>query len=133
MVKKGRRSTIAVDFDGVIHAYSEGWKDGTIYDEPMPGAVDGLLRLMRNHCVFIHTTRSAELVIEWCRLHFPYNFEEIPKETLFWDKKFVIGVTNYKLPAVAYIDDRAVRFDKWSEIDSDGYHRREYNGYQIWE
>ena len=27
---------VAFDFDGVIHRYSKGWQDGSIYDEPFP-------------------------------------------------------------------------------------------------
>src|SRR5690606_24590525 len=57
--------TIAVDFDGVIHGYSKGWWDGTIYDPPMPGALDGLRALMEHYAVFVHTTRSAGQVAEW--------------------------------------------------------------------
>ncbi len=36
---------IAVDFDGVIHRYSKGWHDGTIYDPPMDGCYDAMNQL----------------------------------------------------------------------------------------
>ena len=37
----GRR-TLLIDFDGVVHGYSEGYKDGTIYDKPMEGVEEAL-------------------------------------------------------------------------------------------
>jgi hypothetical protein len=58
-------NTIAVDFDGVLHAYSKGWHDGTIYDPPIDGALDALLALMEQHAVFIFTTREPEQVAPW--------------------------------------------------------------------
>ena len=33
---------IAIDFDGVIHLNSKGFYDGTIYDNPVPGAVESI-------------------------------------------------------------------------------------------
>lgn len=38
--------TLAVDFDGAVHRYSRGRHDGTIYDPPIPGALNGLRQLM---------------------------------------------------------------------------------------
>lgn len=59
-------TTVAVDFDGVIHTYRKGWHDGTIYDEPIPGAFDALQALMRDHAVFVHTTATpTRLVSGW--------------------------------------------------------------------
>jgi hypothetical protein len=39
------RQTGAFDFDGVIHRYGEGWHDGTVYDDPVEGAREALMRL----------------------------------------------------------------------------------------
>lgn len=41
--------TIAVDFDGVIHKYSKGWQNGSIYDEPVEGAKEALLELLEDY------------------------------------------------------------------------------------
>ena len=39
--------TIVFDFDGVIHKYSKGWQDGSIYDEPTPG-VSAVIEKLHN-------------------------------------------------------------------------------------
>jgi hypothetical protein len=111
--------TLAVDFDGVIHAYSRGWADGTIYDPPMPGAIEGLHALMATHAVFIHTTRNAAEVAAWLSGHGFHTVIDIegpkhPKRE-FWNEQGVLLVTDRKLPAVAYIDDRAIRFTTWEQ------------------
>jgi hypothetical protein len=133
--------TIAVDFDGVIHQYSRGWQDGTIYDPPMPGAIDGLYALMERDAVFIHTTRDPEQVAPWLR---EYGFDVTTDERCshcfrgsaihpkldctgckgtglltFWNPRGQLLVTNRKLAAVAYLDDRAVRFTDWDRALAD--------------
>jgi hypothetical protein len=117
--------TVAVDFDGVIHAYSKGWQDGSIYDEPVDGALDALRRLMREHAVFIHTTRSRHQVARWIEQRTGYGIECVTRVSLlpwrrkFWNRHGLLLVTNRKLPAVAYIDDRAIRFTDWAQALKD--------------
>src|SRR3546814_17831472 len=38
--RQGDGMTVALDFDGVIHRYSKGWRGGVIHDPPMPGAIE---------------------------------------------------------------------------------------------
>lgn len=108
--------TVAVDFDGVIHTYERGWADGSIYGDFMPGAVQGLTRLMFRYAVFIHTTRNARQVAHWIEDRSGHGFEcttWFPRWRKFWNTKDLLLVTNRKLPALAYLDDRAVRFTDW--------------------
>lgn len=105
--------TIAVDFDGVIHAYRKGWQDGAIYDPPMPGALDGLRELMDHDAVFIHTTRDVGQVAGWL-LERGFS-TRTGYDGPFWNERGVLLVTNLKLAATAYLDDRAVRFESWDQ------------------
>lgn len=101
------KRTIALDFDGVLHAYSKGWQDGTIYDPPMPGAVNACKALAENFELIVFTTRENLLAVSaWLYEHkFP-----------------AITVTNRKPLAVVYIDDRALRFISWAQtlLDLEG-------------
>lgn len=107
-------ATIAVDFDGVIHTYSKGWADGTIYDPPILGALDGLHTLMQSYAVFVHTTRDPHQVAEWLHSHdVPVTVEHNGD---FWNRQDVLLVTRRKLPAIAYVDDRAHLFTDWRSV-----------------
>lgn len=116
-------ATIAVDFDGVLHSYERGWADGSIYGDWKPGAVIALSQLMQSHTVFVHTTRNPKQVARWIERMSGYGFEcttRLPRTRWgrrkpFWDRRGLILVTNRKLAAVAYIDDRAVRFEDWPQ------------------
>jgi hypothetical protein len=113
----------AVDFDGVLHSYEHGWADGTIYGDWMPGAVTALSQLMQQGPVFIHTTRPAKRVARWIEQQSGYGFEcttRVPRTGWlrrpgFWNERGVLLVTNRKLAATSYIDDRAVRFENWPQ------------------
>lgn len=114
-------ATMAVDFDGVLHSYERGWHDGTIYGDWVPGAVTALAQLMHEHAVFVHTTRSVRQVARWiedrsgrgieCTTRHPRTW--YGRRRPFWNERGVLLITNRKLAAVAYIDDRAVRFSSW--------------------
>lgn len=58
---------ICIDFDGVIHSYSSGWKGaGVIPDPPVPGAVDALLRYLdAGYDVAIFSARSKSILGRW--------------------------------------------------------------------
>ena len=110
-------ATVAVDFDGVIHTYDQGWRDGSIYGEFMPGAIEGLTRLMQRYAVFIHTSRRPRQVARWIEQRSGYGIEcttRVPRKG-FWNQRGYLLVTNRKLPAVAYIDDRGIRFVSWTQ------------------
>lgn|SRR5512136_1213746 len=115
--------TVAIDFDGVIHDYTEGWQDGTIYGQPVDAALWALTVLMYREPVFVFTSRKPSQVARWiecesgytieCTTHRPRTWYGRLKP--FWDELHGVLVTNHKYPARIYIDDRAYKFTEWNE------------------
>lgn len=110
---------VSVDFDGVIHNADKGWQGGTVYGDPMPGALQALRELMDKHPVFIMTARpDLEPVAQWLsRLGFETMTQDAADENAKkrWHTRGILLVTNAKLPAIAYIDDKGFGFEGWHE------------------
>lgn len=127
---------VCVDFDGVIHGYQSGWKGaGNIPDPPVPGALDGLLRLLdAGFEVAIFSSRSKnifgrramkrwlakEIANHWMRAGYaeaePLSFVECEcwGDAAAIYRKF--SWPWFKPPALMTIDDRAVTFNgDWSQ------------------
>lgn len=105
---------IGVDFDGVIHKNSKGYHDGTVYDEPVEGVREALQKLSEKYTVIIYTAKArkdrglvngmsgTQMIWEWLKKH-DLN-------------QYVSKVTAEKPRAVAYIDDKGIRFDNWDNV-----------------
>ena len=85
---------VCVDFDGVLNDY-EGWRGPNYMYSPRPDAREFLLALQENYTVAIFSTRDPWRLREWLEYYH-----------MSYDK-----IVTKKVPAVAYIDDRALRFD----------------------
>jgi hypothetical protein len=102
-----RQPTICLDFDGVLHGYSQGWHDGTIYDPPTPGSVAAVRRLYDH---------GYNLVVCSCRASAPKQREDI-RAYVRKHYGIIVTVSDTKPPAVVYIDDRAVEYrGDWDEV-----------------
>lgn len=95
--------TVAVDFDGVLHPYTDGWCGSVPADEePMPGACEFLQQLYdEGFTVIVFSTRCD-------------HAEGLAGTVAWLDKhnllQFITKVTHEKPAAIAYVDDRAVPF-----------------------
>ena len=86
---------ICLDFDGIFNNY-QGY-DGDNIGQPRPGIEEFLQELNKKYRVWICSVRRYSKIQVWLDQH----------DLL----KYVEFVTSYKPPAVAYVDDRAIRFN----------------------
>ena len=93
--------TVVLDFDGVIHSYTSGWKGVAIIpDPPVVGIKEAIEEIRKEYKVVIVSTRCFQ--------------EGGLKAVRKWLNKHDITVDEvlaHKPPAIVYIDDRAITFD----------------------
>ena len=102
--------TIAIDFDGCIHAYTRGWRRGELYDIPVPGVFQTIQYLQeKGYKIVILTVRDPaqhKAIKQWCEMWAER------RGLVFKD----VEITNMKPRAVAYIDDHGIRFTTWQDM-----------------
>lgn len=144
--------TISIDFDGVIHLYRQGWKDGSIYDEIDETFYCNLIKMIQAgltnkppymNKVFILSARSSSEIVSHMNKHMKdfklteqyksftadyknifdnkLEFREVKEGVTFFSPEklgnpYIIGVTNKKLPAHYYVDDRAIKFSTFKDL-----------------
>jgi len=104
---------LAIDFDGVVHGNSKGFHDGTVYDNPIEGSIEAIKSLAKKYTIVLFTAKvkpdrplvngktGEELIWEWLE---KYEIASLVKE-----------ITCEKPRAVAYIDDKGIRFESWEQ------------------
>ena len=104
--------TIVFDFDGVIHKYSKGWQDGSIYDGYNEDVIKIMYSLMTSgYSVAIVSTRDPVQISDWWNRHqFPMQAVPHINNVKFWSNTEYVGVFNQKIPAMVYVDDRGLTF-----------------------
>ena len=101
-INETKNRTLAIDFDGVIHSYKQEWTGQTPEDPPMEGVEEGLEILKKNGWnLVILSTRYEDEIWDW--------LEKYDLQHYFDD------VTNEKIPAKLYIDDRGYHFENWKD------------------
>jgi hypothetical protein len=105
------KPTLCVDFDGVIHLYSKGWQDGTIYDVMVPGFFEWAAEAQKYFKLVIYSSRSSTeegrfAMGRWLADNLR-SWQGNPIELTMAAEKPAAWLT---------IDDRAIRFTgDWSE------------------
>jgi len=111
------KKRLMIDLDGTIHSYEKGWNNGKL-GSIIKGAKEAIDELHNNGFeIIIFTTRASE------NHHQKVDRNEIVSDLKNWlneNNVYYDGITSDKLGAVAYIDDRAIRFNgSWKETLKD--------------
>ena len=112
---------LCLDFDGVVHSYTSGWKGADVVSDPPTEGVFAFIlsALNAGWDVVIHSSRSnqrggIDAMHVWIKHHAGQCWHESPSGPGIEDVRFVTE----KPPAVVTIDDRALTFTgNWEDFD----------------
>lgn len=137
------RPILCLDFDGVLHSYTSGWKGASvIQDPPVPGALEFIVEARKHFSVAVFSSRSHQwggrrAMKRWLHRHLceaavtfdstpPWLLSEIHAfadpwpDQVEWDMKRIVSDIRFPLfkpPAMVSIDDRCLTFDgTWPPI-----------------
>jgi hypothetical protein len=118
------RPILALDMDGVLHAYTSGWQGADQLPDPMTeGAAHFLVRAVRRFRVAIHSSRSGQpggipAMQAWLRREMT---RAMPNDLGAVESTLsLIEWPTDKPPAWVTIDDRALTFTgNWGDFDLD--------------
>ncbi len=91
------RRKILIDLDGVLNEYTKGCFDKNYIPNPREGVEDFLIELNKDYDLYLFTSRNLLLASKWLINN---NLDSYFKD-----------VTNIKLPAYLFIDDRNIKFN----------------------
>jgi hypothetical protein len=110
---------LCLDFDGVIHSYTSGWKGADVIpDPPVPGAFAFIAAAQAHFRVAVFSSRTNQLgglqaMQDWFTVQTEMGFKDRPAwlDEIEWPTE--------KPPAFLTIDDRGLTFTgEWPTIES---------------
>ncbi len=107
---------LCLDFDGVIHSYTSGWKGADVIpDPPVPGAMQFIADALADFEVHIFSSRShqaggKEAMQKYIEDNLYKEAGEYVEEFIIRGMLMAIKWPDEKPPAMITIDDRAITF-----------------------
>ena len=116
------KPTICIDFDGVIHSYEHGWRNGEIYGTVTPGFFEWADRMKDAFKLVVYSSRSKDMdmrgkMYQW--------MQTMVARWANFDGHSTLNIDDFefaheKPSAFMTIDDRCICFDgDWSKITAE--------------
>lgn len=122
-----RKPILCLDFDGVLHSYTSGWKGAAVIpDPPVPGAIAFLYDAILHFEVHIYSSRShqeggIDAMMDWlvaAEREYIAEQHAAGQPQIRTSLLLNIEFPTEKPPAHVTIDDRAITFvGVWPTID----------------
>ena len=119
-----KKPILCLDFDGVLHSYTSGWKGADVIpDPPVPGAMRFILDAAEHFQIAIFSSRSNQpggrvAMQIWLGIAMS-EITDDPYRYLDFVRNRQVYFPTEKPPAMVTIDDRAITFTgEWPEIET---------------